>query len=413
METKIKIALVTKYFPPNIRGGGEISACLLAEALSDLAEVHVVTSKGISSNFSKFKVHPIIENRKLPGVLNYVSRNEIFYYDTYRALNKFLKEQDIDVLHALNMDTVPGTILVAKKFKIPSVITVNSQWLTCPHGFMLKLKDASVCDGDCNIIRAAKCYYYSDDAQKILGPLYYPIQMYTRKKISEKADAIVCVSENIKGYIVKLYPHKKIIAMPSDIIESKASEKVDELKSDLLYVGALGRYKGCEYLIEAMKYIVKEFGNCRLRIVGDGPKRNEYELLSRSLGLEKNISFEGFVDHSELPAYYSSTKIVIFPSIVPETFGRIAAEAMAMGKAVIATQTGGIPEIVRHGENGIIVPPKNAKEIADAAICLLNNEEMAVRMGKSGQKYVEEQYSGLSIAEKQLQCYEKLIHKVI
>jgi len=407
---KMKIALVSKYFPPDIRGGGEISACYLAEALSEFAEVHVVTSKDIHSNFSKFKVHPIIENRKLPGALNYVSRNEIFYYDTYRALDKFLKEKDIDVLHALNMDTVPGTIAAAKKFNIPSVITVNSQWLTCPHGFMLKLKDASVCDGECNILKATECYYYSDGAQKILGPLYYPLQMYVRRKISEKADAIVCVSENIKNYIVKLYPDKKIIAMPSDIIVSKAVETIDELKSDLLYVGALGRYKGCEYLIEAMKYIVLELGNCRLRIVGDGPKRKEYELLSRSMGHEKNISFEGFVAHSRLQEYYASTKIVIFPSIVPETFGRIAAEAMAMGKPVIATRTGGVPEIVRNGENGIIVPPKNAKEIANAAIYLLKNETVADRMGKNGQKYVEEKYAPSLIAKKHFNLYEELIH---
>ncbi len=405
----MKIAIISKYFPPNIRGGGEISACYLAEALSEFAEVHVLTSKGISSNFSKFKVHPIIENRKFPGVLNYVSRNEIFYYDTYRALNKFLKEQDIDILQALNMDTIPGTIAAAKKFKIPCVITINSQWLTCPHGFMLKLKDASVCDGECNFIRAVKCYYYSDGIQKILGPLYYPLQMYVRRKISGKADAIICVSENIKNYIVKLYPNKKILVIPSDIIVTRVSEKVDELKSDLLYVGALGRYKGCEYLIEAMKYISQEFSNCKLRIVGDGPKRNEYELLSMSMKLEKNISFEGFVAHSKLPGYYSSTRIVIFPSIVPETFGRIAAEAMAMGKPVIATLTGGVPEIVRHGENGLIVRPKNAKEIADAAIYLLKNETVADKMGKNGQKYVEEKYSPSIIGKKYFNLYVSLL----
>jgi glycosyltransferase involved in cell wall biosynthesis len=273
---------------------------------------------------------------------------------------------------------------------------------------MLKLKDASVCDGDCSFRKAAECYYYSQGAQKILGPLYYPLQMYVRRKMSEKADAIVCVSENIKSYIVKLFPQKKIIAMPSDIIVSNAALKVDELKSDLLYVGALGRYKGCEYLIEAMKYIVLELGNCRLRIVGDGPKRNEYEQLSRSMGLEKNISFEGFVPHNKIPEYYASTKIVVFPSVVPETFGRIAAEAMVMGKPVIATRTGGIPEIVRHGENGIIVQPKNSRKIADAAIYLLKNETLADRMGKNGQKYVEEKYSPSIIAKKYFGLYEKL-----
>lgn len=414
MRDKIKVAFVSKIFSPNAGGGGQVSAYLLAEALSELAEVHVVTSKGTTSSTpSKFKVHPIIENRTLPNILEHITRNEIFYYDTYNALNKFLKEQDIDVLHALNMDAIPGTILAAKKFKIPSVITINSHWLTCPYGVMLKLKDTSICDGDCSFWNATKCYYYSSGVQRVMGPFYYPVQMYTRRKLSEKADAIICVSDNMKNYVAKLYPHKKIISMPSDIIESTASEKVSKLESDLLYVGALGGYKGCEYLIEAMEYIVKEFYNCRLRIVGDGPRRNEFELLSRSKGLENNISFEGFMEHSKLPAYYASTKIVIFPSIIPETFGRIAPEAMVMGKPVIASRIGGILETVKHGENGMIVQPKNARDIADAAIYLLKNEELAKKMGENGKVFVQNRYSSSMIAKNYLHLYEELLDNFI
>jgi glycosyltransferase involved in cell wall biosynthesis len=413
MKDKIKVALVSKIFSPNAGGGGQVSAYLLAEALSELAEVHVVTSKGTSPTPSKFQVHPIIENRTLPNIFEHITRNEIFYYDTHNALNKLLKEQDIDIIHALNMDTIPGTILAARRFKIPSVITVNSQWLTCPYGVMLKLKDTSVCDGDCSFLNATKCYFYSSGLQKVLGPLYYPIQMYTRRKLSEKADAIICVSDNMKNYVSKLYPSKRIIAMPSDIIESKASEKVSKLESDLLYVGGLGGYKGCEYLIEAMEYIIKEFDNCRLRIVGDGPRRNEFELLSRSKGLENNISFEGFMEHSKLPAYYASTKIVIFPSIIPETFGRIAPEAMVMGKPVIASRIGGIPETVKHGENGMIVQPKNARDIADAAIYLLKNEELAKKMGENGKVFVQNRYSSSMIAKNYLHLYEELLDNFI
>lgn len=403
----MKIALVSKQFPPDIRGGGEVSAYYLAEALSDLAEVYVVTSRGISSNFLKFEVHPVIKNRKLPGILNYVSRNEIFYYDTYRALIKFLKELDIDVLHALNMDTIPGTIAAAKKFKIPCVITVSSQYLTCPQGYMLNLKDTSVCDGECNFIRAAKCYYYSEGAQKILGPLYYPFQMHLRRKAGESADAIICLSENIKNYIVKLYPHKKIAVIPNIVKIPTHAEKRTE--SDILYVGALGKYKGCEYLIDAMKYIIKEFPQCRLKIMGSGPDSDKMQKLSRSLGLEKNISFGGFVPHTELAGYYASTRIVVFPSVVPETFGRIAAEAMAAGKPVIGARSGGIPEIVRHMETGMLVNPKSAKEIADAAVYLLRHQDKIKYMGESGKKLIEEMCSPSIIAGKHFKLYEEVI----
>lgn len=404
----MKIAIVSKYFPPNIRGGGEISAFYLAEALEHFAEVHVMTSKSITPECSSFRVYPIINNINLPGALDYIARNEIFYYNTYKALSGFLEKQGVDIIHALNMDSIPGAIAAAKRFKIPSVITVNSQWLTCPQGYMLKLKDASVCDGECDFIRAAQCYYYSGGTQKILGPLYYPVQMYVRRRTGESAHAIVCISENIKGYIAKLYPHKKIEVIPN-IVKASSLSSTQELESDLLYVGALGKYKGCEYLIEAMKAIVEELPDCRLQIVGSGPDSDKLQELSRSLGLEKNISFEGFVPHTRLARYYTSTRVVVFPSVVPETFGRVAAEAMAVGKPVIAARSGGIPEVVRHLQTGMLVNPKNSKEIADAAIYLLKHEDRIKYMGESGKKLIEEFYSPSVIARKHVKLYEEVI----
>jgi len=403
----MRIALVSKNFPPAIRGGGEISACYLAHALSRFAEVHVITSQGMKE-IKGLWLHPVIKNRNLSGILNYISRNELFYYHTYKSLKKLFTDHRFDVVHALNMDTIPGTAIAATKHRIPFVFTVNSQWLTCPHGFMLKLKDSSICKGNCNFLNAAKCYYHTRGPEKILGPLYYPLQMYERKKTAQKASAIICISENIKNYIASL--DRKTVVIPN-IVPPQNRNPREEFKTDLLFVGALGRYKGCEYLIQAMKTITRNHPDCKLRIVGSGPKEREFQMLTKSLGLSRNIFFEGFVSHSQILDYYASTKIVVFPSVVPETFGRIAAEAMAAGKPVIATRVGGIPELVKHGETGILVSPKNPEEIAEAAIYLLENQDKAVEMGRKGKKLIEEKCSPQVVAKKHLKLYREVIER--
>jgi glycosyltransferase involved in cell wall biosynthesis len=183
----MKIAIVSKYFPPNIRGGGEISAYNLAQALTEIGvDVHVITSTNIDQlEESKFTLHPIIKDISMPGVLNYLSRNEVFYWKSYKAVSKFLSEnQDIDVVHAMNMASIPGTVKAAIKHDIPSVITVSSHWLTCPTGMMLK-SDDTVCDGQCSFMKTLRCYSNSSFPEMLLGTMYSPIQMHTRKKYAK------------------------------------------------------------------------------------------------------------------------------------------------------------------------------------------------------------------------------------
>ncbi len=128
------------------------------------------------------------------------------------------------------------------------------------------------------------------------------------------------------------------------------------------------------------------------------------------MGLEKNISFEGFVEYDRITSYYVSTSIVLFPSIWPEPFGRISVEAMASGKPVIATRVGGIPEVVEHGRTGLLVEPGNSRQIAEAVLYLLENKDIAKKMGANG---IEEakNYSPDIISKKYIEVYRQVIEK--
>ena len=408
----MKIAIVSKYFPPNIRGGGEISAFNLAQALAELGlDVHVITSSNIEQlKESRFTLHPIIKDVSMPGILKYLSRNEIFYWNSYKAVSKFLSDnQDIDVVHGMNMASIPGTLKAAVKHGIPSVITISSHWLACPTGMMLK-QDYTICDGICSFKKTFECYSNSSFSERLMGTIYSPIQMHTRKKYASKADAVVSISKSIDGYVKQVINPKRSYVI-SNIINANEYdvEPEEEYRSNILFLGALIKPKGCEYLIRAMPEIAKEHPKVVLRILGDGAEYDYLRKLSERLGIEKNVVFEGVVPHEKTPIYYVSTDIVVFPSIWPEPFGRISVEAMAAGKPVVASDIGGISDTIEHGKTGLLVEPRNPEKIAEAALYLLEDSNMRRKMSENGKKVVKSKYSSDAISKKYLKVYHDLI----
>jgi glycosyltransferase involved in cell wall biosynthesis len=404
----MKIAIVSKYFPPNILGGGEISAYNLAQALTEIGvDVHVITSTNIHQlEESRFTLHPIIKDVSMPGLLNYLSRNEVFYWKSYKAVSKFLSDNsDIDVVHAMNMTSIPGTVKAAIKHDISSVITISSHWLTCPTGMMLK-SDDTVCDGKCSFMKTLQCYSNSSFSEMLLGTMYSPIQMHTRKKYASKADAVVSISKSVEGYAKQVINPKRSYVIPNIInAEEYNVDPEEEYRSNILFLGALIKPKGCEYLIRAMPKIAKEHPKVVLRILGDGAEYDYLRKLSERSEIEKNVVFEGVVPHVKTPLYYASTDVVVFPSIWPEPFGRISVEAMAAGKPVVASNVGGISDTIEHGKTGLLVETRNSKRIAEAVLQLIEDENMQKRMGEEGRKLVKEKYSADVIGRKYLEVY--------
>ncbi|WP_340819092.1 glycosyltransferase family 4 protein [Methanolobus sp. WCC4] len=415
MKNKIKVAIVSKYFPPNIRGGGEISAYNLAKGLSDSGvEVHVITSENITAiPGSGFVLHPIIKPNILPGVFYHIGNNELFYWNTYKTVSAFLKNNPgIDIVHAMNMDTIPGVVFAASKHGVKSVATINSHWLTCPYGYMLKMYDGfSVCDGKCNLLSAFRCYRHSSSLlEQLFGPLYSKLQMIERQYSAKKLDGVVCISKNIHSYVKTIFGDKLTAIIPNICEFTEPINYNNKFESDILFVGALGKFKGCEYVIQAMPEIIKKYPECIFRVIGDGDRFNEFKKMTQRLDVSDNVIFEGFVSSDEIDVYFSKTRIVVFPSIVPETFGRVAAEAMAFCKPVIGSNTGAIPENVKHMETGVIVEPANVPEIADAVLYLLGNHEVAKKMGITGKLISMHKYSTEFVTNNYLRMYQKVLY---
>lgn len=183
-----------------------------------------------------------------------------------------------------------------------------------------------------------------------------------------------------------------------------AIEELRDGKLNILFVGRLEYRKGLKYLINAFKQIKGELPNTRLIIIGPGTSlRRKYERQVKHIKLE-DVVFVGYVAYDELPRYYKSADIFCSPATGGESFGIVLLEAMAMGKPVIATNIEGYANIVDHGTDGLLVPPKDEPSLTQAIISLLSDESLRQRLGNNGILKAQN-YSWKEISQKVLQYY--------
>ena len=166
--------------------------------------------------------------------------------------------------------------------------------------------------------------------------------------------------------------------------------------------------KGHEYLIQAVSQVRQAFPTIRCLIVGEGDPAYAAELraLAGSLGLHEQIIFTGFQD-SVYP-YLESMDVFVLPSVM-EGFGIVLLEAMAMGKPIVASCVGGIPEVVDDGVTGLLVPPRDSSAMADAVIRLLRNRQMRQEMGDAGIRRVRSQFSVEQMSRTLQELYRSLL----
>ena len=158
-------------------------------------------------------------------------------------------------------------------------------------------------------------------------------------------------------------------------------------------VGSVGRfvpYKGYAHLLEAARLVEAAMPGVHWVLVGDGELRGELEGQRRTLGLEGQVHFPGW--REDVPDLLALCDLFVLPSL-GEHFGRVLIEAMAMARAIVATDAGGVPEIVLHDETGLLVPPAQPKALAEAVLALLEDPARAVHLAAAGRRRAETEFS--------------------
>lgn len=191
------------------------------------------------------------------------------------------------------------------------------------------------------------------------------------------------------------------------IIETKYNLKNKRL---VIYVGRLDREKGVDYLIKAAKNIPAE-----IYILGGGDYQKNLENLVKDLKLN-NVHFLGYLGKEyvkEMRKFYQRADVIVVPSIVKEALGLVILEAMAARTPVVASNIGGIPNIVKDGKTGFLVKPRSSLEIAEKVNKILNDEKLRQSMRERCYRMIEEKFTWEKATKTIRDSYERIIKHVI
>jgi len=201
---------------------------------------------------------------------------------------------------------------------------------------------------------------------------------------------------------------KKIEIVPFSSTIGHYEARVSDEK-EILFVGRLVERKGVKYLLQAMAKIQRSIPH-HLYIVGDGPDREELEQHAKDLGLCERITFTGYITNKALAQRFKQASFFVLPAVFDkkgdiEGLGVVLIEAMAYSKPVIASEAGGIVDVVQDNVNGYLVPPGDADALAQAMKKLATDDQLRTQMGKKAKQIVDEKFNWDTIVNRVINLY--------
>jgi glycosyltransferase involved in cell wall biosynthesis len=230
------------------------------------------------------------------------------------------------------------------------------------------------------------------------GPTdFYDVEALKLPRKLQEASAVVCISDFTRSQAAAFMSSTDVgklhtVRCGIDLSEfSPAPDRGDESSAEILSVGALHRRKGNVVLLDAFARVLAAVPEARLTIAGDGEERLFLERRAEELGVAHAVRFLGAVEHDRLPQLYAGADVFCLPSFA-EGLPVVLMEAMSTGVPVVATSIMGVPELVRDGESGLLVPPARADALAEALIRLLRDPELRRRLAAEGRRRVAGDY---------------------
>jgi colanic acid/amylovoran biosynthesis glycosyltransferase len=239
------------------------------------------------------------------------------------------------------------------------------------------------------------------------------------KNLFQKGDMFTTNTHFTKDQVIKLGGNKKrIIVLPVglkiDKFRFSARKRKPGEPIKILTVGRLVEKKGHKYAMQAIARIIKKYNNIVYIIAGDGPLRNELDCFASECGIRNHVLFLAEVNQDEVLSLYEQAHIFLLPSITATNGDRegqalVLQEAQAVGLPVISTIHNGIPEGVRDGKSGFIVPEGDVDALTDRLLYLIEHPESWGDMGRAGRAFVEKNYSSKKLNKQLMSIYQSLI----
>jgi glycogen synthase len=415
----MRVLLATDSFPP-LCGGSGWSTYELARGLRLLGHDVIVAQPRpgtpIGRRERQYDDMRVLEfgfpAPSVPYVRNYF-KNERLYPALAHALSQVIEGEGVDLVHGQHVLTCLPAIEAAHRHRRPAVCTVRDYWPVCYWSDLIYTRQGtSLCPG-CSAAMMTRCIRPRGGP---LWPLALPMIPYMRSNLSRKrsglaaADAIIAVSTTIATDLRARAPEiaatrLEIIPNPVDVsgLRSTAASASPPLEGPYaLYLGKLAPNKGTSHLIDVVERARLDWP---LVVVGDGPDRAAIEArVGRS---SRDIRLVGWVDHAQTTAWLAHASLLVFTSRGPESLSRVLLEASALGVPIAAMKTGGTPDIVKHGETGLLSSTPEA--LADDVRRLVGDEPLRRQLGIAAALHAERTFDARAVVQRVESLYLDLM----
>ena len=244
-------------------------------------------------------------------------------------------------------------------------------------------------------------------------PTFNVITKNIIKYVFWKADMILSTS-HVMAMETKKYTNKNIGVTPFGVDSSLFIPPTETYNQDIINVGLVKTFSpkyGIDVLIKAFAIIVENNPqkDIRLRLVGAGSNRDDYEKMVKDLGISSKVEFNGWTPNEKLPEIYQSFYLSVFPSVCnSESFGVSAVESMACGCPVVTSDADGFTEVVENGVTGFIVPKHDVEATATAIQRLIDNHNLREQMSKKGRERILQLYDWNNNVNTMIGYYKKI-----
>lgn len=360
----MRVLLCSNFF---YRRGGD---CAYMFALADLLKAHGHevfffsmhhpdnAPYGLDRYFVDFIDYAELNRRKSPAVAARVLLRSIYWPPSRRKLRDLLREVKPDLAHLQNIHNhlTPSILPELNRAGVPIVWTLHDFKLICPESSFLS--GDRVCE-ECKGGRFYRCTVNRCKKGSRAASLMASLEAYAHRglRIPERVQHFVAPSRFLRDKFVEFgWPPDKIAAVPNFI--SAPAEPAAGGAGYGVYAGILQRKKGLFALVDALP------AGAPFRFVGEGPEREALERRVRERGLEA-VEFSGRLSGEALERQMREADYGVLPSECYENFPNFVLEMMALGKPVVASRIGGIPELVLDGETGLLFEPGNRQDLAE------------------------------------------------
>jgi colanic acid/amylovoran biosynthesis glycosyltransferase len=238
------------------------------------------------------------------------------------------------------------------------------------------------------------------------------------RHLFRSCDRVLCLSEYMQQELIRLHcPRARIRIHHLGVDLSRFTFAVRTRRPDrgvnLFTPARLVEKKGLEYAIRAVGQLVDRHPSICFRIAGDGPLRKDLEALIARLKLERHVQLLGWQTQDQVVKQLNEADIFLAPSVTAadgdqEGTPTVLIEALAQGLPVVSTLHSGIPEIVRDGESGFLVPERDVEALADRIGFLIEHPELWAKMGAAGRAHVEKHFDSNKVNDRLVELYEEL-----